>query len=86
MNKFNVTTLKIDRSFVKDIHLSEHDFLIAKAIIKMSRSLGINNVAEGVESQEAAQFLLEQQCEFGQGYFWSKPLSHDEFIQFGLTK
>jgi diguanylate cyclase (GGDEF)-like protein len=84
LNKFNVTTLKIDRSFIKNIHLSEHDFLIVKAIIKMSRSLGISNVAEGVENQEAAQLLLEQQCEYGQGYYWSKPLAHEEFIKYAL--
>jgi len=82
LNKFNVTTLKIDQSFVRNIHQSEQDLLIVKAIINMSRSLGINNVAEGVEDKAAAELLNEQKCEYGQGYYWSKPLKNDDFIQF----
>ena len=85
LSKFNVTTLKIDQSFIRNIHQSEHDLLIVKAIINMSRSLGISNVAEGVEDKNAAVLLNKENCEYGQGYFWSRPLKHDDFIKFSLA-
>lgn len=82
LTKFNVSTLKIDKSFVSDIHQSAHGLLIVKAIINMSRSLGIHIVAEGVEDIEVADLLKSLKCEYGQGYYWSKPLQNDQFIQF----
>jgi len=85
LNKFNVTTLKIDRSFILDIQESEHHRLIVKAIIQMSRSLGISNVAEGVETKAIATLLLQQQCEYGQGYYWSKPICNEEFTNYAIN-
>jgi len=86
LKKFNVTTLKIDRSFVQNIHDNEHDLLIVKAIINMSRSLGISNVAEGVESKAAAAMLAQLHCEYGQGYYWAKPLPAKAFITLALAQ
>jgi len=80
LTKFNVSTLKLDRSFVMNICHSTNELQIVKAIIEMSKSLGITNVAEGVEDKETASLLTELGCEMGQGYFWSKPLPQKEFI------
>jgi diguanylate cyclase (GGDEF)-like protein len=80
LTKFNVSTLKLDRSFVMNICHSANELQIVKAIIEMSKSLGITNVAEGVEDKETAIMLTELGCEMGQGYFWSKPLPEKEFI------
>ncbi|WP_206486067.1 bifunctional diguanylate cyclase/phosphodiesterase [Thalassotalea sp. G2M2-11] len=85
LNKFNVGTLKIDRSFVSKIVDSEHDYHIVKAIIKMSQSLGITNVAEGIEDQKTMELLQTQNCQIGQGYYWSKPLPNQEFISFASS-
>jgi len=80
LTKFNVSTLKLDRSFVMNISQSTNELQIVKAIIEMSKSLGITNVAEGIEDDETAAMLTDLKCEMGQGYYWSKPLPQEEFI------
>ena len=80
LTKFNVSTLKLDRSFVMNICHSTNELQIVKAIIEMSKSLGITNVAEGVEDKETAAMLVQLGCEMGQGYFWSKPIAQQDFI------
>lgn len=80
LTKFNVSTLKLDRSFVMNICQSTNELQIVKAIIGMSKSLGITNVAEGVEDKETACVLANLGCEMGQGYYWSKPLPQEAFI------
>jgi predicted signal transduction protein with EAL and GGDEF domain len=69
-----VDRLKVDRSFVKDLETQARDRSIASGIIKLSRSLGISVVAEGVETFEQLLYLQEQQCESAQGYLFSRPL------------
>jgi len=81
LSKFNVTTLKIDQSFIRKITDSIHDFHIIKAIIQMSESLTISNVAEGIEDIQTMEKVKALGCQFGQGYYWSKPLPNTEFIQ-----
>jgi diguanylate cyclase len=70
-----VDRLKVDRSFVSNLETGVRDRSIASAIIKMSRTLGINVVAEGVETFSQMLYLQEQQCEAAQGYLFSKPLA-----------
>jgi diguanylate cyclase (GGDEF)-like protein len=70
-----VDRLKVDRSFVSNLETGVRDRSIASAIIKMSRTLGINVVAEGVETFSQMLYLQEQQCESAQGYLFSKPLA-----------
>lgn len=67
-------TLKIDRSFIRDIELNENSRAIVKAIIMLADTAGLNVVAEGIESKEQAEILLELGCREGQGYYYSKPL------------
>jgi diguanylate cyclase (GGDEF)-like protein len=80
LTKFNVSTLKLDRSFVMNICQSSNELQIVKAIIEMSKSLNMINVAEGVEDKETANMLAKLGCEVGQGYFWSKPVPQIDFI------
>ncbi len=78
-------TLKIDRAFVKDIQGKGENGEIARAIIAMSHSLGMNVIAEGVETEEQLVFLRDQQCDIIQGFYISKPLDHKSFETFLKT-
>lgn len=79
LQQMPLQTLKIDRAFVKDIRGQGENGEIARAIIAMSHSLGMNVIAEGVETEEQLVFLREQQCDIIQGFYISKPLDHDTF-------
>jgi diguanylate cyclase (GGDEF)-like protein len=78
MKQFPIDTIKIDRSFVKELATNAEDRAIATAIIGMGRALGLTVVAEGVETKEQDSFLREQYCDELQGYFFSKPVSAAE--------
>ena len=71
--------LKIDQSFVRDITTDSSDRIIVRTIITMAASLGINVIAEGVETKEQRQFLLNKGCLNYQGYLFSKPVPIAEF-------
>ena len=74
-----IDTLKIDRSFVRDIHMNKESKEIAKAIINLANSIGLNVIAEGVEQQEHVDALSKDGCILGQGYYYSRPLKVDAF-------
>lgn len=75
IKRFPVETLKIDRSFIKDIPDDESDMEITAAIIAMSQKLGLKVIAEGAETQAQIDYLAQNGCYLIQGYFYSKPLS-----------
>ncbi|ASP40031.1 hypothetical protein CHH28_15715 [Bacterioplanes sanyensis] len=75
-------TLKIDRSFVKDIGVKDDDEAICKAVISLADTLGKRTIAEGVELQQQADFLTQQQCHFAQGFLYSQALAIDELEAF----
>ncbi len=79
LKRFPIDTLKIDRSFVRDITTDADDAAIANAIITMAHSLGMYVVAEGVETGEQLAFLCQRKCDSMQGYYFSKPLPADVF-------
>jgi EAL domain-containing protein (putative c-di-GMP-specific phosphodiesterase class I) len=74
LQRFPIDTLKIDRSFVRDIATDSDDASIVCAVISMGKSLNMQVVAEGVETQEQLAFLRKQTCPEGQGYYFSEPL------------
>jgi predicted signal transduction protein with EAL and GGDEF domain/FixJ family two-component response regulator len=74
LRQFPVDSLKIDRSFVKDLHRSEDDAAICAAIIAMARELKLKVIAEGVENAEQLKFLRRHRCDQAQGYLISRPI------------
>lgn len=79
LKKFKIYRLKIDKSFVRDISTDPEDKAIVGAIIHMADSLGLNTIAEGIETIEQLDYLREQGCDEGQGYYYDKPLLANEF-------
>jgi len=82
LKKFKVYKLKIDQSFVRDISTDAEDKAIVSAVIHMAKSLGLQTIAEGVETEGQLAFLREQGCEEVQGYYYSKPLPVEQFEAF----
>ena len=76
-----VSVLKIDQSFVRNVHKETNDHEIVRAIIAMARSLELTVVAEGVENQEQEDSLRNLGCEWLQGYLYGTPLNGDEFFE-----
>lgn len=82
LNRFNIDTLKIDRSFVRDIPVDADSIAIATAIVALGKSLRLNVIAEGVETEEQYDFFTKMDCDGAQGFYFSKPLPANEFLQF----
>lgn len=82
LQKFPIEELKIDRSFLMNITERKEDRSIAKAIIAMAHSLGLKVVAEGVEKAEQLEFLRQHNCNFIQGFYYSKPLCKSDFTKY----
>lgn len=82
LKRFKIHKLKIDQSFVRHLIEDTDDRAIIAAIINMANSLGFTTIAEGVENQEQMDFLKQQGCDQMQGYFLSRPLPADQFMQF----
>jgi EAL domain-containing protein (putative c-di-GMP-specific phosphodiesterase class I) len=77
-----IDTLKIDKSFIDNITTDERDAAIAKTIISLAHSLDMSVVAEGVEDEAQRDFLLKNDCDQIQGYYYSPPLPVEKFEDF----
>ena len=78
LKQFPIHTLKIDRSFVRDLVTDRNDRTIVAAIIAMAHSLEMEVIAEGIEIEEQLNFLVTQKCNHYQGYYFSKPVTVSE--------
>ncbi|MGJ5181764.1 EAL domain-containing protein [Bradyrhizobium oligotrophicum] len=81
LKKFPLDGLKIDRSFVRDVLTQADDAAIAGSTVSLSKQLDLSVIAEGIENQATAEFLLRLGCEHGQGYHFGKPMPVAEFEQ-----
>lgn len=81
LKKFPIQTVKVDRSFVTDIPHNSDDMAITAAVIAMAHRLNMDVVAEGVETQGQLDFLSANDCEYAQGYLFSKPVEFERIEQ-----
>ncbi|NRB81863.1 MAG: EAL domain-containing protein [Saccharospirillaceae bacterium] len=79
LRKFDIDYLKIDQSFVQNLDYDSDDLALCSAIVVMAHTLGIKVVAEGIETQLQKDLLLSINCDFGQGYLFSRPVPAHEF-------
>lgn len=82
LKKFPIDKLKVDQSFIRGLIEHYEDQNITKAIIHLGHSLGLKVIAEGVELEEQVSFLTELDCEYLQGYYFSKPIPLNELLEF----
>ena len=86
LKQLSLDSIKIDQSFISDLPGDSHDAEVSKAIIALSKSLGYQVVAEGIETFEQEEFLREYACDIGQGYYFAKPMDAESFVLFVKDK
>ncbi|WP_117233982.1 GGDEF and EAL domain-containing protein [Vibrio maerlii] len=79
LKKYPFDCIKIDRLFVTNLKENKQDREIIRSIISIAKKLDLKVVIEGVESKEHENFIVQEGCDFGQGYFYGKPMPSDEF-------
>jgi len=78
LKKFDIDYLKIDQSFVRNLASDSDDIALCEAIIVMAHKLGLKVIAEGVETSEQRDLLADAGCDYGQGYFFSRPVPAEQ--------
>jgi EAL domain-containing protein (putative c-di-GMP-specific phosphodiesterase class I) len=81
LQQFPLDTIKIDRSFIRDLAARGDDGSLTAAIIAMGKTLSLTVVAQGVETKEQAEFLREHACDEFQGFYFNRPLSARQFTE-----
>jgi diguanylate cyclase (GGDEF)-like protein/PAS domain S-box-containing protein len=78
LNQMRVSTLKIDRSFVQDLPHDPNSAVLVSSIIQLAKNLGLDPLAEGIETEEQRAFFLKHGCDLGQGFHFSRPVAAKE--------
>jgi EAL domain-containing protein (putative c-di-GMP-specific phosphodiesterase class I) len=86
LTKYPISTLKIDKSFMRDITTRTDQAGVVRAMISMGHSLQLGLVAEGVETEEQASFLREHGCELAQGWLFGRPMPRHDFTALLLAR
>ena len=81
LQQFPISTLKIDKSFVRDAAIDKDDATIVATIIEMGRSLKMDVVAQGVEQPEQLDFLRERNCTYAQGLLFGEPMNAEDYLR-----
>jgi diguanylate cyclase (GGDEF)-like protein len=84
LQKLPISTLKIDRSFIQNLENTDHNQKIVEATINLAHTLGLDVVAEGIETLEQLKILKHLGCDYGQGYLFSKPIEANALEEFIL--
>lgn len=79
LKSFPVSTLKIDRSFVRDVTMDANSDILVESVLSLAQKLGLFTIAEGVETERQKAFLANLQCDAYQGYLFARPCSADDF-------
>jgi len=82
LHKFNVDTLKLDRSFLVNLESDKKGINILRGMINLSRELGLRTVCEGIETREQMEMLKEMKCIYGQGFFYARPMPINQLEKF----
>ncbi len=77
LHAFPINTLKIDQSFIRDMHKNESSLELVRSIISLGKNLKMTIIAEGVEQIEEARLLKDMGCDYAQGYYFSRPMPED---------
>ena len=86
LQQFPISTLKIDKSFVKDIATNPDDATLVSTIIQMGQNLHMDVVAEGVETEDQLKFLSTLGCTYVQGMLFGEPMSSDNYLELLLAQ
>jgi diguanylate cyclase (GGDEF)-like protein/PAS domain S-box-containing protein len=86
LHHFDIDFLKIDQSFVQDLSINASHRAIAETMIMMAHKLGLKVIAEGIETREQMEFLADAGCDYGQGYFFSRPVPEDQLEKLLSTR
>ena len=86
LKRLPINKLKIDQAFIGDLPGDEEDAAITKAVIALAHSLNLKVIAEGVETKEQRDFLIENKCESIQGYFYYKPVPGDKITKILISE
>nr|MBQ8253804.1 EAL domain-containing protein [Lachnospiraceae bacterium] len=81
LKELTIDVLKIDADFFRNVEEVERGMLIVSEVIDLAKKLNMKIVAEGIESRDQVDFLVQQECDLIQGYFFAKPMPVDEFVQ-----
>ena len=81
LKRFPIQKLKIDRSFIHDIHIDQNDASIANSIIGLAHNMMLNVVAEGVENEQQAAWLRQRGCDQAQGFLYAQPVPPEKIEQ-----
>ena len=82
LSQLPLDSLKIDRSFIRDIATDPQDAMIVETVIQLARSMQLNVIAEGVEDEDQLEFLLQQGCGNFQGYYFARPMPVNAFLEY----
>jgi EAL domain-containing protein (putative c-di-GMP-specific phosphodiesterase class I) len=82
LHRFSIDILKVDRSFVQDIHNNAKSLDVVRAIVSLSKTFNLKIIAEGIESEKEIYSLAGLGCDNGQGYYFSRPLPVDKAFEF----
>ena len=81
LHAFPINTLKIDQTFVRDMHKKENSKALVKSIISLGKNLNMDIIAEGVETIDEGKILKQMGCDYAQGYYFAKPMSEANVIE-----